>query len=144
MSVHAFTTSCLNTHTHTLQANKSEELYFGYAKTYILPLQSVLIPLNASSGICPVHLLLFPPRRQRRTACSSLGIRGRDDPVSPALILTEPSLLYPSNEQTQVGVFRFIPTLHYMCVPLSDIWLKTFLFFLTLSFARFHLLLESL
>lgn len=132
-----------HTHTHRRlsQANKSEELYFGYTNIYILPLQSVLIPLNASSDICPVHLLLFLPRRQGRTAGSRLGIRGRDDPVSPALILTEPSLLYPSSEQAQVGVFRFIPTLHYMYVPLSNMWLKPFLFFCTY---RFHLFLESL
>lgn len=124
-SVHTFTTSCLNTHTHTRlsQANKSEELYFGYTKVYILPLQSVLIPLNASSDLCPILLLLFPPHRQGRTAGSSQGIRGRDDPVSPARILTEPSLSYPSNEQAQVSVFRCIPTLHlHVCPAIQHHW----------------------
>lgn len=93
-----------HTHTHFSQVNKSKELYFGYTNIYILPLQPALISLNASSDICPVHLLLFPPGRPWRAAGSSLGIRGRDDPVSPALIRTEPSLLYPSNGQAQVGV----------------------------------------
>ena len=135
-----------HTHTHTLtqarlsQANKSKELYFGYTNIYILSLQSVLIPLNASPDICPVHLLRFPLRRQGRTAGSSLGIRERDDPVSPAPTLTEPSLLYPSNEQAQVGVFRFILTLHYgMSRYLT--WLKPFPTLLHFSFPRFHLFL---
>lgn len=133
MSVHAFTTSGLiHTHTRPSQANKSEELYFGYTNIYILPFQSVLIPLNASSDICPVHRLLFPPCSQGRTASSSLGIRGRDDPVCPALIQTEQSLSYPSNEQAPVSIFTFLPTLHYIYVPPSDVWLKKVLFFFTL------------
>lgn len=143
MLVHAFTTSGL-THTHTRpsQTNKSEELYFGYTNIYILPFQSVLIPLNASSDICPVHRLLFPPRSQGRTASSSLGIRVRDDPVCPALIQTEQSLSYPSNEQAPVSIFTFLPTLHHISVPPSDVRLKKILFFSTLLL--FFFFFESL